>query len=131
MTVSFNYLMALRHRWAGGWSLSGVGAYSTGYPISVYYGTNPNSLVFNGGLRPNLTGDPILVANNGFDPNVNSFLTRTAFVAPAPLAFGNAPVFLNTRQPSFRSESFGVFKDTRITERATLQFRTEMSNPFN
>ena len=131
LTVSFNYLLPFHHRWAGGWSVSGVGAYSTGYPIAVFYGTNPNSFVFNGGLRPNLTGDPILVANNGFDPNVNSFLNRTAFAAPAPLAFGNAPVFLNTRQPSFRSESFGVFKDTRITERATLQFRTEMSNPFN
>ena len=63
--------------------MSGVGAYSTGYPIPVYYGTNPNSFVFNGGLRPNLSGDPILVSNNGFDPNVNSFLNRTAFAAPA------------------------------------------------
>ena len=131
LTVSFNYLLPFHHRWAGGWSVSGVGAYSTGYPIPVYYGTNPNSVVFNGGLRPNLSGDPILVANNGFDPNVNSFLNRTAFATPAPLTFGNAPVFLNTRQPSFRSESFGIFKDTKITERATLQFRTEMSNPFN
>ena len=76
LTLSFNYLLPFRNRWAGGWSISGVGAYSTGYPIPVYYGTNPNSFVFNGGLRPNLTGEPILVSNSSFDPNVNSFLNR-------------------------------------------------------
>jgi hypothetical protein len=131
LTLSFNYMIPFHHRWAGGWSVSGVGAYSTGYPIPVYYGTNPNSFVFNGGLRPNLTGEPILVSNSNFDPNVNTFLNRAAFAAPPSLTFGNAPVFLNTRQPSFKTESFGIFKDTKLTERANLQFRTEMSNPFN
>ena len=62
---------------------------------------------------------------------MNAFLNRDAFSAPASLTFGNAPVFLGVRQPNFKSESFGVFKDTRFTERATLQFRMEMSNPFN
>jgi hypothetical protein len=108
-----------------------VAAYSTGYPIPVFYGTNPNSFVFNGGLRPNLTGAPLLASNSSFDPNVNPFLNKDAFAAPAPLTFGNAPVYLPIRQPNFMTESFGVFKDTRIKERATLQFRMEMSNPFN
>jgi hypothetical protein len=87
--------------------------------------------VFNGGLRPNLTGAPILVSNSRFDPNVNLFLNRDAFSAPAPLTFGGAPVYLPTRQPNFKTESFGVFKDTRLKERLNLQFRMEMSNPFN
>ena len=131
LTLSFNYQIPFRHRWAGGWSVSGVGAYSSGYPIPVYYGTNPNSFTFNGGLRPNLTGQPLLVSNSGFDPNVNFYLNKAAFAAPAPLTFGNAPAYLPVRQPNFIQESFGVFKDTRIKERATLQFRMEMSNPFN
>jgi len=62
---------------------------------------------------------------------VNLFLNKDAFSAPAPLTFGGAPVFLPTRQPSYKTESFGVFKDTRLKERLTLQFRMEMSNPFN
>jgi len=131
LTFSFNYAIPFRHRLAGGWSVSGVAAYSTGYPIPVFYGTNPNSFVFNGGLRPNLTGAPILVSNSGFDPNVNLFLNKDAFSAPAPLTFGGAPVYLPTRQPNFKTESFGVFKDTRLKERLTLQFRMEMSNPLN
>ncbi len=131
LTMSFSYEIPFRHRWAGGWSISGVGAYSSGYPIPVYYGTNPNSFAFNGGLRPNLTGTPILVSNSSFDPNVNFFLNKDAFAAPPLLTFGNAPVYLPNRQPAFKNESFGVFKDTRIRERANLQFRMEMSNPFN
>jgi hypothetical protein len=131
LTLSFNYLLPIRNRWLGGWSVSGVGAYSTGYPIPVYYGTNPNSFVFNGGLRPNLTGAPLLASNSSFDPNVNFFLNPAAFATPPLLTFGNAPVYLPVRQPNFKTESFGVFKDTKIKERAVLQFRMEMSNPFN
>lgn len=131
LTMSFNYAVPFRHRWAGGWSLSGVGAYSSGYPIPVYYGTNPNSFAFNGGLRPNMSGEPVLVSNSNFDPNANFFLNKAAFSQPAPLTFGNAPVYLSTRQPNFLSESFGIFKDTKIREGMNLQFRTEMSNPFN
>ena len=131
LTFSFNYAIPFRHRWAGGWSVSGVAAYSTGYALPIYYGTNPNSFVFNGGLRPNLTGAPLLVDNSNFDPNANFYLNKAAFAAPAPLTFGNAPVYLPARQPNFKTESFGLFKDTRFTERATLQFRMEMSNPFN
>src|SRR4030095_3055996 len=69
--------------------------------------------------------------NSSFDPNANFYLNRAAFSTPAPLTFGNAPVYLPARQPNFRNETLGVFKDTRITERANLQFRTEISNPFN
>ena len=82
-------------------------------------------------MRPNLTGSPIQVSNSGFDPNVNFFLSRDAFAAPPSLTFGNAPAYLPVRQPAFKQESFGIFKDTRIAERLNLQFRTEMSNPFN
>lgn len=129
LTFSFNYAIPFRHRWAGGWSVSGVGAYSSGFPLAIST-ANINSVIFNGGLRPNLTGSPIRTTGS-FDPNVNPYLNRDAFANPAPLTFGNSPVYLPVRQPTFISESFGVFKDTRLRERLNLQFRTEMSNPFN
>ena len=129
LTFSFNYAIPFRHRWLGGWSTSAVGAYSSGYPLAIST-NNINSVIFNGGLRPNLTGSPI--RNTSFvDPNKDNFLNRDAFVNPAALTFGNAPVYLAVRQPTFISESFGLFKDTQIKERLKLQFRTELSNPFN
>lgn len=129
LAFSFNYVVPFKHRWMGGWSTSGIGSYSSGYPLAIST-SNINSLIFNGGLRPNLTGSAI--RNPGFsDPNRDVFLNREAFSNPAPLTFGNAPVFLSVRQPAFITESFGVFKDTVIVERLKLQFRTEISNPFN
>jgi len=42
----------------------------------VFYGTNPNSFAFNGGLRPNMSGEPVLVSNSNFDPNANFYLNK-------------------------------------------------------
>ena len=102
-----------------------------GIPLAI--STNNTLPVFNGGLRPNLTGTPIRApeGSGGFDPRRDAFLDRAAFANPGPLQFGNAPIYLNVRQPAFISESWGVFKDTRIFERLTHQFRLEISNPFN
>jgi hypothetical protein len=142
LTFSFNYALpfgpgrknlgTVGNKVLGGWSVSGVGAYSTGFPLAI---STPNTLpIFNGGLRPNLTGQAIRATQGSgdFDPNRDLFLNRAAFSVPGPLQFGNAPVYLGVRQPSFIQESFGAFKDTRFAgERLNLQFRMEMSNPFN
>jgi hypothetical protein len=58
-------------------------------------------------------------------------LNPNAFAQPSSLTFGSAPAYLNLRQPTIINESFGVFKQIRILERTTLQFRTEMTNPLN
>ena len=142
LSFSFNYQLPageghafsagrIGNKLIGGWSVSGIGSYSTGYPLAI---STTNTLpIFNGGLRPNLTGQPIRApqGSGGFDPNRDQYLNRAAFANPGPLQFGNAPIYLNVRQPSFITESFGAFKDTRIYERLSLQFRMEMSNPFN
>lgn len=142
LTFSVNYalpwgsgrsrqLSPVLNKIAGGWSVNAVGAYSSGFPLAI---STPNTLpVFNGGLRPNLTGEPIRAAqgSGSFDPNRDFYLNKAAFALPGPLQFGNAPVYLPVRQPTFIQESFGVFKDTLIAERINLQFRTEISNPLN
>jgi hypothetical protein len=117
---------------AGGWSLSAFGTYGSGYPLPIWT-VNTNSIAFTGGLRPNLTGEPVRAASGsvGFDPNRDYYLNPAAFSRPAPLTFGDAPAYLNVRQPMFINESFGVFKQIRLVERASLQFRTEMTNPLN
>jgi hypothetical protein len=143
LTFSFHYQMpwgqgrrfALRgalDKLLGGWVLSGVGAYSSGFPLAIST-TNLHSYAFTGGLRPNLTGQQIRAAQGSgeFDPRRDAYLDRAAFAVPGALQFGNAPVYLHERQPYFIQESFGAFKDTRIGERITHQFRLEMSNPFN
>ncbi|MGH9665065.1 MAG: TonB-dependent receptor domain-containing protein, partial [Bryobacteraceae bacterium] len=116
----------------GGWSLSAFGTYGSGYPLPIVT-VNTNSLAFTGGLRPNLTGEPLRAdtGSGGFDPNRDYYLNPAAFANPAPLTFGNAPAYLNVRQPFLINESFGIFKQIRIVERVTTQFRVEMTNPLN
>jgi hypothetical protein len=107
LTFSFNYAVpfgrtgaGVRNKLIGGWSVSGVGAYSTGFPLAI---STTNTLpVFNGGMRPNLTGQPVRasIAGDKFDPRRDAFLNRAAFSNPAPLQFGNAPVYLGVRQPN-------------------------------
>jgi len=116
----------------GGWTLSAFGTYGSGYPLPVWT-VNTNSIAFTGGLRPNLTGQPIraTTGSGGFDPNRDYYLNPTAFAQPQALTFGSAPAYLGVRQPFIINESFGVFKQVRIFERVTYQFRTEMTNPLN
>jgi hypothetical protein len=140
VALSFNYELpygrtsqpGALHKVLGGWSVGGFGTYGSGFPIPVQT-VNLNSFVFAGGLRPNLTGQPIRATTGpgGFDPNRDHYLNPAAFANPAPLTFGNAPAYLSVRQPMIINESFGIFKDTRIKERIDVQFRTEMNNPFN
>ena len=140
VALSFNYALpygrgmqaGVMRKLLGGWSVSGFGTYGSGYPVQVT-AVNVNSFAFTGGLRPNLTGQPLRASmgSGGFDPNRDYYLNPTAFAQPAALTFGTAPVYLPVRQPMLINESFGVFKSTRIGERLTNQFRVEMSNPFN
>src|SRR5712692_3145667 len=115
----------------GGWIVSGVHSYSTGYPLAV---TASNSLpIFNPALRPDFTGAPLraLVGPGKFDPNRDRWLNPAAFKQPAPFTFGNTPPYLNVRQPSILNENVALLKDTKITERLTDEFRFEVSNPLN
>ena len=140
LAFSFNYALpygrgfqpGILRKVAGGWSVSGFGTYGSGYPLPMTM-VNVNSFAFTSGLRPNLTGAPIrATAGSGrFDPNRDYYLNPAAFSNPSPLAFGNAPGYLSVRQPFIINESFGMFKETRIFERLTNQFRVEISNPMN
>lgn len=118
----------------GGWQLATVNSYTSGSRLFV---TTSNSLpFFNIGQRPDLVSTDIRssVSMSDYDPNDpsrNSYLQRSAFAAPQPGKYGSAPRALEDRGPMRLDESFAVFKQTKIGERVTHQFRVEMQNPLN
>lgn len=143
----------------GGWQIGGINRYQTGSPLVVTSGRNSGflSLVGFAGtrgaqLRPNLTGQPILVGN---DPSGTSFrvINGLAFSDPpnfeAPPTgdvtdpryaayyanparfFGTAPAVLSERVFPFFSENFSILKKTRLAETVTLELRGEFFNLFN
>jgi hypothetical protein len=75
---------------AGGWRIAVSQAYSTGLPIGVT--SNAVLPIFNGTNRPDVTGQPWRAPTAGkeFDPRVDFFLDKAAFVQPAD-GLGNAP----------------------------------------
>ena len=138
--LPFGQGKAVASNWTGvagklvsGWIISGFHGYQSGLPISLI--TSNTLPLFNPGLRPNVVpGVPqrAPIGPGGFDPARDLWLNPAAFTQPPDFQFGNVGRFLaNLRQPAIYSESMALLKDTRIAERFNLQFRLEISNPFN
>jgi Carboxypeptidase regulatory-like domain len=110
----------------GGWQVSGVTTYKSGFPIAITTGTN-NTNSFGGNQRPNLVGDPTLS-----NPTIHEWFNTAAFAQPAPFTFGNAPRYMtNVRAPGLGNWDIGLQKWFYYREILKLQFRAEMFNAFN
>jgi hypothetical protein len=148
----------------GGFQINGIQRYQSGLPL-VIFTSDPNStsflstVGFNGNLRPNLTGQPILTNNAqagtsfqlvnplafaasgqpGGPPNYQTPPTTNvsdpayaAYYANPTQFFGNAPPVLDrARVLPFLLENLSVLKKTRITETVTLELGIEAFNIFN
>ena len=129
------------HRWltnglashiVGGWRLAAVQNYTSGLPIGVTTGAAPLP-IFNGVNRPNVTGlswrGPI--AGKTFDPNVDRFLNKAAFVAPVG-TLGNAPRTNSAvRLPWNLSENVSLAKTITVSDKVRMDVRMEVFNVFN
>jgi Carboxypeptidase regulatory-like domain/TonB dependent receptor len=116
-------------RIVGGWQLSGIQQYSVGKPVQL---TANNSLpIFNGVLRPNvIAGTPMTLDHP--DPLANPWINKAAFAAPASYQFGTAArSYTDLRASNSYNESFGLMRQFRVTERASLSLRGEFFNAFN
>jgi hypothetical protein len=116
----------------GGWQVNGIVTYSTGVPIQV---SAPQSLPLNGG--PQTPNSVLGVSQMGswdgdFDPAKNRYLNSAAFALPGSFQFGNSGYYLpNVLSPNYYNEDLAIVKNTRITERVTLQLRLEAFNALN
>jgi hypothetical protein len=121
-----------------GWQITAIQGYMSGDPIYI---SSSLGTAINPGLRADaLTGVPQTVALKGLDViNGTPYLNPAAFVDPPsspdngyPLRIGTSPRYLpNVRTPAHQSEDFGIIKNTRISERVSLQIRADMFNVFN
>jgi hypothetical protein len=116
----------------GGWTVSGIQTYGSGLPLSL---SVVNTLpIFNGLLRPSVVAGAQqrgTIGSGRFDPGRDRWINPAAFIAPAPFTFGNTSRYINLRAPASLSEAFAILKNTSIRERMKIQFRAELSNPFN
>ena len=111
-----------------GWQLNGIVTLLSGFPFTPQSGSNRSG---DGDTRnpdrpsvnPNFTGPVVLgKQSQWFDPN--------AFLLPTPGTWGNLGRG-TYRGPGLATVDLSLFKDTAISERATLQFRAESFNLQN
>jgi hypothetical protein len=115
---------------AGGWRIALIQAYSSGLPIGVT--TNAPLNIFNGTNRPNLTGADwrAPIAGSEFDPTVDRFLNRAAFVQPVG-ELGNAPrINGDVRRFWNLTENLSVGKSIKAAG-LDMDLRIEAFNLFN
>jgi hypothetical protein len=114
----------------GGWQVTGINTVQSGLALTA---TVAGSSVLNLGserrARPNLVGNPVLPES---ERTLSRYFNTDAFAAftPAPQAFGDAGVGI-MRGPGYVNFDFTLAKNFHISERRSVQFRTELFNAFN
>ncbi|HZS44808.1 MAG TPA: TonB-dependent receptor, partial [Blastocatellia bacterium] len=110
-----------------GWELAGAVTAESGLPLAVTQATNFNAFAGFGTQRPDLVGDPNLVASQR---TTTTFFNTAAFAVAPQFTIGTAsrnPV----RGPAYRDLDLAIIKRTRVKERYNLEFRAEVFNFTN
>jgi len=139
--VSYNWrlpiskLLRRNNRWTGGWGVSGISRFATGFPVTLYnnndtslLGTIPNGINNNGVDTPNVaTGN--LALNTNPRNGMHAFNTAL-FSLPSLGQMGNAPrrFFYG---PGISNLDMALRKDMQFSESRSLELRLETFNILN
>jgi hypothetical protein len=138
LTKWFRASSPIVRRFTDGWQLLGITAIRSGSPILITSGRDNYGLGTSTGQRPDrVAGVPILL--DGWDTSkTHQYINAAAFADPCALRGRPRPcgVFGNLAKypiwgPGLMNTDLSVFKTTKVTESATVQFRAEFYNVFN
>jgi hypothetical protein len=110
---------------AGGWELSSIVTYSSGFPEYIADGIDRSNTAV-GNDRPNATGASTALSN----PTTGEWFNVQAFALQPVGTFGNVGRDVVTG-PGVFSWDFSTLKNFNFTERRYLQFRFEAFNAAN
>jgi hypothetical protein len=116
----------------GGWEVSPIVSFRTGFPLPVY-NANDESGTFSRGSRADCNSLPAIMKTPIAGTNgVQWFTNNGNFTTPAVGTFGNcAPQLGGLRGPHYTDVDLSLHKNFLLTERFRLQFRTDFINAFN
>ena len=112
----------------GGWQLGGILSLTTGPPVTIGIGTRNDLSVLNlGGETPDVLPG---ASNNPKLGGPDKYFDPLVFVLPPPRTIGN--VGRNTLiGPGVANFDLSLIKKAQLSERASLEFRTEFFNLLN
>ena len=121
----------------GGWSITAVGYFQSGFPVVVTQASN-NSGVFGRIQRPNLTGTSPATSGSTegrYDPTcscINNWFNPAAWSQAAAFTFGNAPRTDGRMRTPFKTQTDVAFQKVEpIGGGKTVMVRFEMINILN
>jgi trimeric autotransporter adhesin len=120
----------------GGWTLSFVGTYQTGFPIAI---TQTDNSFSQGGLQRPITApgvDPVTPGRTedrlAIGANGSAYINKNAYVIAPAYTFGDmARNVANIRTPGQTNLDVSLGKTTKITESIRLTLRLEANNATN
>ena len=137
--VSYNYQLPFdklgwKNRFTQGWQLSGITRFTTGVPVTIY-DMSDNSLLgtaYTGPMpiaidTPNYAGGAI----HFNDPRSGQPYFNVSGFSPETIGQLGTARRRFFHGPGSNNWDMALLKDTKLTERMTLQFRAEMYNIFN
>jgi hypothetical protein len=115
----------------GGWRLSGIQNYQSGYPL--YVTSSLNIGLLQGAERANYVGGPAVNPAWAGDPNAAPYINTAAFARPAPFTFGDSGKELPyLRAPALLSEDISLAKTFPLfSEGRQLEFKASAFNIGN
>jgi hypothetical protein len=123
--LPFQKIFGVTNWLTSGWQVNSITQARTGFPITV---TRQGGTFGGFSFRPNLVaGVPTRCPAYNM-PNCQ--FNVAAFSDPGAGVFGNAGRNI-LRGPGFRQVDFSLFKNTKLSERTSIQLRMEIFNLFN
>jgi hypothetical protein len=111
----------------GGWQINGIASFQTGVPLQISNGSN-NTFLGSPGQRPNNNGRSAKLE----EPTMQRYFDTSVFSQAPNFTFGNLGRTLpDVRSPSVNNLDASLFKNFRVRESTTLQFRAEAFNATN
>jgi hypothetical protein len=115
----------------GGWTVTGVGTYQSGFPLGITQANN-NSGLLGSNQRPNLVSgvDPGTAGSD--EDRVAAWFNPAAWSAAAPFTFGDAPrTDTRVRTPFKKNWDVAIQKTQRLGSGYSLMVRAEIINVFD
>jgi hypothetical protein len=113
----------------GGWQANGIATFSTGTPVGV--SASNNAGIFNQAIRANSSGKSGKLTGP-VQQRLNMYLDMSQYSQPANFTFGNmGPRLPDVRTDGIYNFDLSIFKNFRVVERVSVQFRAEALNAFN
>ncbi len=120
----------LVHHLAGGWQLSGIWSWQSGFPFGVTSGADNSRSGINQD-RADYTGGPAMPSSDRSEQQMlRSYFNVAAFTSNAPGTFGSSGRNILRGPPSFNLD-LSAQKYFSLTERLRMQFRAEFFNLTN